>query len=328
LRNDLTEQFEKVDFVNPEWLAKYKPLSDVLMEYGWFVAPFIIGSEFRSIEAVAEHAKNHPPQNSDDRRLIEVMIHEALCETVFHPNYRARAIWLGLKLDHFKDYSHIYESGIFAYYKRDYIGSSLCLLAAMEGILLSFYGWKLSGSEKKPSLPNLVRRLRATEIPYKAPDHSIAHNMYRDTLADFLDKWLYRNTDQSDFSLSFLNRHLIFHGLKPGNFYRPEDVHRLILVFDLVVDFLAVRQQIFYVFLPLGSDRIFDKRHEHYFNLAMGTANVFQCWTAEREMLKDHPNYIPPSKEPDYAKSFEHTVGQLIELMKMAGNPPPDNSKR
>jgi hypothetical protein len=314
--------------MNPEWLTKYKPLSDVLMEYGWFVAPFIVGYEFRRIEAVAEHAMNHPPQTSDEKRLIEDMIHEALCETVFHPNYRARAVWLGLKLDHFKDYSHIYESGIFAYYKRDYIGSALCLLAAMEGILLSFCGWKLGTSERKPSFPGIVRQLRETELPKKASDLSIAHDMYRDILADSLEKWLYRNTKESDFSLSVLNRHLILHGLAPGNFYRPEDVHRLILIFDLVVDFLAVRQQIFHVFLPLGTDPIFDKRHEHYFNLAMGTANAAYCWSAEREMLKDHPNYIAPSKEPDYAKSFEHTLNQLSELMKRAGKLPPDDRKQ
>lgn len=311
--------------MDPEWLAKYKLLSDVLMEYGWFVAPYIIGSEFRRIEAVAEHARSHAPQTNDDRRLIEAMIHEALCDTVFHPNYRARTVWLGLKLDHFRDYSHIYESGIFAYYKRDYIGAALCLLAAMEGILLSFYGWKLASSVTKPSIPQLVRRVRTTEIPYQDPGLSVAHNMFRDVLADFLDKWLYRKTSKSDFSLSLLNRHLILHGLEPGNFYRPEDVHRLILVFDLVVDFLAIRQRVFHDFLPdLGTDPIFDKRQKHYFDLAMGIATTARCWIAEREMLKDHPNYFAPSEEPDHVKSFKNTLGQVIELMKIAGKLPPD----
>lgn len=311
--------------MDPEWLAKYKPLSDVLMDYGWFVAPFILSPEFRRIEAVAEHARNHVPQTSEDKRRIEAMIHEALCDTVFHPNYRSRAVWLGLKLDHFRDYSHIYESGIFAYYKHDYIGATLCLLAAMEGVLLSFYGWTLASSQTKPRILDLVRRVRTTQIPYNEPDLAIAHNMYRDILADFLDKWLYKKTSQSDFSLSVLNRHLVFHALEPGNFYRPEDVHRLILAFDLVVDFFAVRQSVFHVFLPdPGTDPIFDKREKHYFNLATGIATAAQCWTAEREMLKDHPNYIPPGDEPDYAKSLGNTVGQLIELMKIAGKLPPD----
>ncbi len=315
---------QKADLMDPEWLAKFKPLSDVLMEYGWFVAPYIIGAEFRVIEGVVEHVKNHPPQTSDDRRVIETMIHDALCEPVYHPNYRARAVWLGLKLDHFREYSHIYESGIFAYYKRDYIGSALCLTAAMEGILLSFYGWKRGSSRRKPSIPKLIRLLRSAEIPYKSPDLSIAHNMYRDILADFLDKWLYRDTNESDFSLSLLNRHLILHGLEPGNFYRPEDVHRLILVFDLVVDFLAVRRKVFHVFLPNpGTDLIFDKRHKHYFDLAMGLTSTAQCWNAERDMLKDHPNYVSPTDEPNFAKSLAHTVAQLIELQKIARKPVP-----
>jgi hypothetical protein len=318
--------------VSPDWLVKYKPLSNVLMEYGWFVPPFIIGSEFHRIEAVAEHARKRAPVTGDDRRLIEAMIHEALCDTVFHPNYRARAVWLGLKLAHFRDYSHIYESGIFAYYKHDYIGSALCLIAAMEGILLSFYGWKLADSQKKPSIPDLVTQLRATEIPYEAPNLSIAHNLYRDTLADFLDKWLYKRTNQSDFSLSVLNRHFVFHALEPGNFYRPEDVHRLILVFDLVVELLAIRQQIFYAFIPApGTYPILDKRFEHYFNLELGIVSAAQCWTAEREMLKDHPNYVSPRDEPNFEKSFNNTLAQLMEFMKIAGKLPtdvPDDGKR
>ena len=36
-------------------------------------------------------------------------------------------------------------------------------------------------------------------------------------------------TDQYDFSLSVLNRHYVLHGMDAGNFYRPQDVHRLIL---------------------------------------------------------------------------------------------------
>ena len=34
--------------MNPEWLDKYRPLSGVLMEYGWFVAPFLVGWEFKA----------------------------------------------------------------------------------------------------------------------------------------------------------------------------------------------------------------------------------------------------------------------------------------
>jgi hypothetical protein len=32
--------------MNPQWLAKYRPISDAFMAYGWFVAPFLIGAEF------------------------------------------------------------------------------------------------------------------------------------------------------------------------------------------------------------------------------------------------------------------------------------------
>jgi hypothetical protein len=51
-----------------------------------------------------------------------------------------RFVWLGLQLDHFKEFSHLYESGVFAYYKREYIAAITSMLPALEGILLSFAG--------------------------------------------------------------------------------------------------------------------------------------------------------------------------------------------
>lgn len=226
-------------------------------------------------------------------------------------------------MNHFREYSHIYESGIFSYYRRDYIGAALCLLAAMEGILLSFCGWTLGNPDRKPTIPGLITRVRTAPLPYEEPTIAVLHNMYRDTFADFLSRWLYRPTSQSDFSLSVLNRHLVFHGLEPGNFYRPEDVHRLILAFDLLVEFLAVRQRVFYTFLPdPGKDIIFDKRGNYYYALASGAITAAESWKTEREMLKDHPNYVPPDQEPNLAESLATGAQQLVQLLKITGNPP------
>ncbi len=308
--------------MNPQWLEKYKPLSDVLMEYGWFVAPFLVGWEFKGVEAVVEHIKTHPPANPDDRLRIEAMIHQSLCDTVFDPGYRARPIWVGLRLDHFREYSHIYESGIFSYYKRDYIGAILCLLAALEGILLSFYGWTPASPQRKPKFAELTKMLRGTTLPYDAPAIGVMHDMYRDTFVEFLDRWLYKNTEQSDFSLSTLNRHFIFHGLEPGNFYRPQDVHRLILAFDLLVELLAARQRIFYVFLPdPGKDEIIDKRRAYYSSLALGAIPAVACWKAERELLKDHPRYVAPDHDPNLAESVAGAAEQFERIRGLRPRP-------
>jgi hypothetical protein len=114
--------------------------------------------------------------------------------------------------------------------------------------------------EKKPTFAGLINRVRAAQLLYDYSTVNVLHDTYRETFADFLSRWLYKPTSQSDFSLSVLNKHLVFHGLEPRNFYHPEDVHRLILAFDLFVDFLAA-QRVFYTFLPDNrKDVVFDKR--------------------------------------------------------------------
>lgn len=64
--------------MNPTWIAKYKPLSDIFMDYGWFVAPFIFGNEFKVVEETANFIQTHPPQNAADRKVIEERIYRAL----------------------------------------------------------------------------------------------------------------------------------------------------------------------------------------------------------------------------------------------------------
>jgi len=288
------------------------------MEYGWFVASFLVGWEFNKLETLVDDLRSHPPMTDGDRIGAEERIYRALCDVAFHHNYRARSVWLGLKLPHFSDYSHIYESGIFAYYKRDFISAILCLLAAMEGTLLSFCGWNPAKGEQKPSYKALITAVRNTQFETaKAPTSTAAaHDLFRDTLVEFLDRWLYRPTQKSDYRLSYLNRHLASHGLEPANFYRPADVHRLILAFDLLIDLIAEREGIHYLFLPDdGQDPIFDKRRNYYYQLSLGFVSVVQGWMIEREMLADHPKYERPKHEPNLVESIGESVKILTELM-------------
>jgi hypothetical protein len=56
------------------------------------------------------------------------------------------------------------------------------------------------------------------------------------TCSPTLRKWLYTHTNDADFRISVLNRHYVMHGFEPGNFYRPQDVDRMILAFDVLID--------------------------------------------------------------------------------------------
>jgi hypothetical protein len=177
-----------------------------------------------------------------------------------------------------RDFNHLYEGAMFSYYKREYAQTVLSLLTAMEGVMLSSYGHNMGSGTQKPSIPDLITRIRDTAARFPSGNPmAIAHDMYRDTLVRFLQEWIYKNTIRSDFSLSVLNRHYVLHGMDAGNFYRPQDVHRLILAFDLVIEFLSSQQGIFYTFLPdFGKDAFIDARREYYADLSLGIPTVAQ----------------------------------------------------
>jgi hypothetical protein len=121
--------------MNTNWLTKYRPLSDVFMTYGWFVAPFLIGAEFETVEKTAAYITENPPQSDQDRRNIEERIYRSLVEPSFNPGYRARATWYGNQLNHMRDFNHLYEASIFSYFKREYAQAVLCLLTTLEGVI-------------------------------------------------------------------------------------------------------------------------------------------------------------------------------------------------
>jgi hypothetical protein len=61
-----------------------------------------------------------------------------------------------LQLQSVKDYSHLYENGIFAYFRSDYISFTLNLLCALEGTLLRFYRHHAAAPKDEPTVKELL----------------------------------------------------------------------------------------------------------------------------------------------------------------------------
>lgn len=294
--------------MDTEWLAKYSAISSAFMSYGWFVPPYMLQFEFDVVEEAAEYLSNNPPQTDQEREEIEYRIYRALCEPVFNTGYRARAVWYSNQLKHLCDFNHLHESAIFSYYKREYAQSVVCLLTALEGVLLSIDGYDSKGT-KFPNTTKLIETVRNTR-PLDA-----RHEVFRDTLARFLEMWIYKDHRHSDFRLSVLNRHYVLHGMDAGNFYRPQDLHRLILAFDLLIEYLAPQQHIFHIFSPdPGKDAFIDVRRDYYQALAMGSVTVRESWKTERALLKQHARYIEPKHDPDMLDSFDANLKLMIDL--------------
>jgi hypothetical protein len=57
--------------MNPDWLAKFVPFSDILMDFGWFVPPYIFSRDFDRLEAAVDSVRKCPPANAIDREAIE-----------------------------------------------------------------------------------------------------------------------------------------------------------------------------------------------------------------------------------------------------------------
>jgi hypothetical protein len=133
-----------------------------------------------------------------------------------------------------------------------------------------------------------------------------------------MEEWIYKKTSQSDFTLSVLNRHYVLHGMDAGNFYRPQDVHRLILAFDLVIEFLCFQQRVFHTFLPEpGKDAFMDARRNYYGALSFGLPTAAHSWAIERALLKQHARYIAPPHDPNVQESIAAHAALMNEILEL-----------
>lgn len=294
------------------WLKEFKMCSNVLMQYGWFVAPYINGISFERVKKLCfEIENNQKSRNSDE---IDDMIFYSLADSVFHPNYRAKYVCHSMKISHFNQFSHIYESAIFSFFKREYAATVVLLLSALEGILRSFANIGINDN-KKPILKTIIGLVKNSSALENNTTDDI-HDLYRDTLVKYLEDRIYAQTNMMDASVSFLNRHYIFHGVEAGNYYSPKEVHRIILVFDLLIEWMSCNQSIFDSCFVNDEDSKVASRIEYYHQLAEGQPTLKQTWVTERHLLREHMNYVSPSVEYDNDKSRISNLKDYIAIFK------------
>lgn len=301
--------------MNPEWLKRYEPLCRTLLDYGWFVAPYLIGQDFEKVKKLCSALDNQPPTTAHQRKTAEGHIDYILSDIAFHPGFRAFFVFRATELSALKEFSHLYEEAIICYYKREYAASVLTLLPALEGVLLSHYGWNF-GADRKPKVSKLIQALREKQLDGDPQPLQDAFSMYKTVLVDFLERWVYEDTSKADFSLSFLNRHFVLHGMGHSGFYRPADVHRLILLFDLVVEYLSLIEKRYYALIPDEKLEI-NLRRTYYSALAEGHITIKTAREFERSFLSQHKNHEYFENEPSWADSQVKGMLDAMETMSM-----------
>jgi hypothetical protein len=137
-------------------------VSSKLEPYGWFVAPFIVGTEFDRIEGLTKTIDKNPPADANAKKRYRKKIYLALVDVAYSPQVRARYVWLALQAPKFNEYSHLYECAIFSYFKREYPAAIALLLIALEGVVRALHGWKL-GQPGRLTFKQLITTI--TNIP-------------------------------------------------------------------------------------------------------------------------------------------------------------------
>lgn len=276
-------------------IAEVAAFTPKLMDYGWFVPPSITGQEHDRVKKLVARIDVAPPTVQADRQRIEQDIHRELMDVTFSAKARARYVWLAMRTPHVNKFSHLYESAIFAYYKREYAAAVCLLLVTLEGVLLSLKGWTL-GQPHKPKFPELVAFVAGFPLKTINQEMDAIQPLLRDALAEFIRRWIYTNTVGADLTLSVLNRHYVLHGMEAGNFYRPLDAHRLLLAFDILIDLVAITEGTFRAIVEQDEGK-YEEREQFYSQLRSGVLQTGQASIEEQRLLKQHSNYVPPTLE-------------------------------
>lgn len=298
---------------NPDFIIKFNRIADVLLDYGWFGSPYLSGGEFDKIYKMCNDIIEGKAKLT--REEIEENIFETLMPVIFHPEYRAFYVHRAKELPHLKKFSHYIERAVLHYYKKDYFSCAICLLPAIEGVLLSHYGWEFKQDEQAPKQKKITNHLQNLSKETRLLER---YQMYGKTLHSFTKKWIFKSTDKADFSTSYLNRHYALHGLGTGNFYKAADCHRLFLVFDLYTELISIENNIFkYTLIPANEEGI-EIRHGYYLLLIEGLVKHSETVIMEEHLLQEHENYHKEINEPTWDRMKQKEEERLENLLKMA----------
>ena len=69
-------------------LNELTALTPVLMDYGWFVAPYINGKEHERIKKLVAYIQANPPADDAAKRAIEDNIHKEFLDVAFSVQVR------------------------------------------------------------------------------------------------------------------------------------------------------------------------------------------------------------------------------------------------
>lgn len=280
-----------------EFEKNYTKVTETLLDYGWILTPFILNRDFIKIQRLVSTIDRTTSLTDIERETFQKELNILLTDIIFNPLFRAFFVYRAKEVKYIKDFSHHIERGLLHYYNNDYFSTVLCLLPAIEGSLLAYYGWEY-GTIRKPSITKLIQEIEKCRV--RTYD-TVKYKMYSKCISLFLQKWIFSDTSTADTSFSYLNRHYVLHGMGNNNYYSIADAHKLIMFFDLFIEFLSLEQKIKYSFIPdPGVNISIDSRSGYYFKLLTTKIKREEVMITEYEFMKQNINYYVEKDIPNF----------------------------
>jgi hypothetical protein len=296
-----------------EFEEQYAKVTETLLEYGWVLTPFLINRDFIKIQILVSTIDKNTSLTEIERDKFQREINILLTDIIFNPLFRAFFVYRAKEVKYIQDFSHHMERALLHYYNNDYFSTVLCLLPAIEGSLLAYYGWEL-GTIRKPSITKLIQEIEKCRI--RTYD-TVKYKMYSKYISLFLQKWIFSDTSTTDTTFSYLNRHYVLHGMGNNNYYSIADAHRLIMFFDLFIEFISLEQRINYNFIPdPGVNISIDSRSHYYFKLLTSEIKRKEVMITEYEFMKQNINYYVEKDIPNFKEMLIHSSKEHTQFMK------------
>lgn len=295
--------------MSERFLTQFNAANEILIDFGWIVSPFMIQKDFNKVFDLAQKIKEE--DNEEDRIRIAESINRLLSDIIFHPLFRSFSVYRAQNLSHLNKFSHHIERAILHYYKEDYFSAVHCLVPAVEGVLLSYFGWIYESGKRKPRIDLLIMELEKCREDTFDSD---AYETYSRILSLFLRKWIFSDTNTADVRLSFLNRHYVTHGMGNQNYYSVSDVHQLFMFFDLFVEFVSIEENQTYIFIPDDNPEI-NKRSDYYFLLIEGNLFKDKMLQEESELMSSNTSFVFEETKPIWRDILQRTIKEDLEFL-------------
>jgi len=294
-----------------EFIQPFTKILNTLNSYGWTMSPHMIGRDFQKVKALCEQIETNPPTSGEEKSYYQNNINQLLTTIIFHPLTRSFFIYRAQELKYISKFSHHIEKSIMHYFKNDYFSAVHCLLPAIEGSLLAYIGWQY-GTSRKPSIKVLIEEIEKCRKPMSRKKE---YQLYSTALARFLKNWIFTDTNTADMSLSYLNRNYVLHGMGNDNYYSLSDCQRLIVFFDLFIEFLSLEQGKRYAFIPEKNEKI-NSRETYYFRLLSYDLRKREMMKTEEILMKEHSFYFHEHNATNWNSFLKTALKEHLNLMK------------